>query len=615
MMSIKILDENTINKIAAGEVIENASSVVKELVENSIDARAKNISIFIEEAGLKLIKVVDDGNGINKDDIKLAFKEHATSKLIDIKDLEDISSFGFRGEALPSIAAISEVSVITKSADESNAYGYRYDVTLDSELEKEASNVGTAVIVRNLFKNVPVRKKFLKGISKENSLIQDYVTKLALSKPDISFNLIIDGRQRFKSKGDGNLRQIIYELYGKEIYDNLVEVDGTEDGIKVYGFIAKPIIARNTRLDEIYFVNYRYIKSKVIYTAIENAYEPYLMQYKYPLAILMISVDSSIVDVNVHPKKLEVRFSSDEKVNYAVYNIITKTLKDINLIHEEKIDEILDFNSDNIDISENYDKYSVTTDYEKEEPKENFEDKSIDNDSKVKILDDLPSLADIFNKKYDEGISITNLHKNLSERSFIEKTLTEDHKYIGQVFNTYILVEFEEKLYIIDQHAAHEKINFEKLMRQYAEGKVLSQKIFPSIVLKLSIRQYEAVENNISEFEKVGFELDVFGDREIKVDAVPYNIYDIGNEKFLMDIIDSFVDENNKEHYDSIVEKIASISCKKSIKANHVLSETEVKELLRELFKLDNPYNCPHGRPTIISLSKYEFEKKFGRVI
>ncbi len=615
MMSIKILDENTINKIAAGEVIENASSVVKELVENSIDAGSKNISIFIEEAGLKLIKVVDDGNGIKKDDIKLAFKEHATSKLTDIKDLEEISSFGFRGEALPSIAAISEVSVITKSVDEANAYGYRYDVTLDSELEKEASNVGTTVIVRNLFQNVPVRKKFLKGISKENSLIQDYVTKLALSKPSISFNLIIDGRQRFKSKGDGNLRQIIYELYGKEIYDNLIEVDGTEDGIKVYGFIAKPIIARNTRLDEIYFVNYRYIKSKVIYTAIENAYEPYLMQHKYPLAILMISVDSSIVDVNVHPKKLEVRFSSDEKVNNAVYRIITKTLKDINLIHEEKIDEILDYNSDDLDISVNYDKFSATTDYEKEESKESFEDKSIDDDSKVKILDDLPSLSDIFNKKYDEGISIINLHKNISERSFIEKTLTEDHKYIGQVFNTYILVEFEEKLYIIDQHAAHEKINFEKLMRQYAEGKVLSQKIFPSIVLKLSIRQYEAVENNISEFEKVGFELDVFGDREIKVDAVPYNIYDIGNEKFLMDIIDSFVDENNKEHYDSIVEKIASISCKKSIKANHVLSEMEVKELLRELFKLDNPYNCPHGRPTIISLSKYEFEKKFGRVI
>ena len=353
----------------------------------------------------------------------------------------------------------------------------------------------------------------MKGISKENSLIQDYVTKLALSKPSISFNLIIDGRQRFKSKGDGNLRQIIYELYGKEIYDNLIEVDGAEDGIKVYGFIAKPIIARNTRLDEIYFVNYRYIKSKVIYTAIENAYEPYLMQHKYPLAILMISVDSSIVDVNVHPKKLEVRFSSDEKVNNAVYRIITKTLKDINLIHEEKIDEILDYNSDDLDISENYDKFSATTDYEKEEPKESIEDKSIDDDSKVKILDDLPSLSDIFNKKYDEGISIINLHKNISERSFIEKTLTEDYKYIGQVFNTYILVEFEEKLYIIDQHAAHEKINFEKLMRQYAEGKVLSQKIFPSIVLKLSIRQYEAVENNISEFEKVGFELDVFGDR------------------------------------------------------------------------------------------------------
>ena len=346
------------------------------------------------------------------------------------------------------------------------------------------------------------------------------------------------------------------------------------------------------------------------------------MQHKFPFTVLNIHIDGKNIDVNVHPKKMEVRFSSDEYIYYFISEAISKTLKNTNLIFEEKLDESdykIKFYSD--DIANEYEKQNDDDDRLNDDIKNQV---SLKNDNVVEIkeplkIDDLPSFSNILNKKVDEGLSIENLHTNLGkkyeEKPFIQKTLTEDHKYIGQIFNTYVLVEFEDKLYIIDQHAAHEKINFEKIMKLYNSNEKLSQKIFPSIVLKLTPIQYESIMKNIDEFTKIGYEIESFGDNDIKVDAVPYDIFNIGNEKLLMDMIDSFADGNNKEQYESIVEKIASISCKKSIKANHILSETEVKELLRELFKLDNPYNCPHGRPTIISLSKQEFEKKFGRIV
>ena len=331
------------------------------------------------------------------------------------------------------------------------------------------------------------------------------------------------------------------------------------------------------------------------------------MQHKFPLVILKIDIDSSKVDVNVHPKKMEVRFSNDEQVYFAIYNAIHDALKNIELIHDEKlvndiIDKYLVIDSDTIDKSE------------KETPTTNYEIKKVAND-----IDSMPSMSSTINRDLKSGINLSNLYcklsNNFEEKPFIQKNLSEDHKYIGQIFNTYILVEFDNKLYIIDQHAAHEKINFEKIMKAYHDGKVLTQKIFPSIILKLTPVQFEAITSNIDDFKKIGYEIESFGDNDIKVDSVPYNIFNIGNEKLLMDMIDSFADDKNKEQYDSIIEKIASISCKKAIKANHVLSENEVKQLLRDLFALDNPYNCPHGRPTIISLSKLEFEKKFGRIV
>lgn len=597
-MSIRTLDNITINKIAAGEVIENAASVVKELVENSIDAGAHNISIEVNGGGFDYIKITDDGDGIEKDEIEIAFKEHATSKLTRIEDLEDISSFGFRGEALPSIASVSDVELITKSKTNDESFGYRYRIeerkTFD--LETIASNYGTTILVKNLFKNVPVRKKFLKDSAKENSYIVDLVMKFALSNPEISFNLTIDGRQKFVSKGNGDIKSILYTIYGKEVYDNLIDADGDYGDISIKGVVAKPIISKGTKQDEIYFVNKRYVKNKIISSAIENAYEAYLMQHRFPVAVLNITISGKSIDVNVHPRKLEVRFSNDDRVYFAVYDSVAKALKESDLVHEEKLS------------------------YEEIETNES--------EKKTETYDELPTLKDLLHYKSDSGIKYDNFYKNidkiesafkkeqkLEEKPFITKTLTEDHRYLGQIFNTYILVEFEDKLYIIDQHAAHEKINFEKLMKRFREGDIDSQKIFPSIILKLTPVEYAAVEKNIEAFEKIGYEIELFGDRDIKVDAVPSNIFNIGSSELLKDMIASFVDEKNKEEYDTVVEKIASISCKKSIKANHILSEIEVKELLRELFKLDNPYNCPHGRPTIISLSKLEFEKRFGRVV
>lgn len=611
-MAIKILDDKTISKIAAGEVIENPASVVKELVENAIDAKAKHIVVEISDGGTSLIKVSDDGVGFEKDDIELAFMQHATSKLKDISDLESIASFGFRGEALSSIASVSKVTLISKRKNDENTFGYKYSIDSGnkSNIEQVAANDGTSIEVRDLFKNVPVRKKFLKGNSKENALVEDVVIKFALVREDISFEFIADGRRKFYSNGDSNLKNVIYSLYGKDIVNNLIQIDDEYNDIRVSGYIAKPIIARNTRNDEIYFVNSRYIKDKTISKAIEGAYEEYLMQHKFPLVILKICIDSSKVDVNVHPKKMEVRFSNDEYVYFAIYNVIHDALKNQNLIHDEKL------------VNETIDKYididSMRTEYSDDTRAVDVKDSDTDNASTLSI-DTMPSMSSVIKRDLSEGLKLSNLYKKLSndfeEKPFIQKSLSEDHKYIGQVFNTYILVEFDSKLYIIDQHAAHEKINFERIMKAYNDGKVLNQKIFPSIVIKLTPVQHDAVMSNIGDFKKIGYEIESFGDNDIKVDSVPYNIFNIGNEKLLMDMIDSFADDKNKEQYDSVVEKIASISCKKAIKANHVLSENEVKQLLRDLFSLDNPYNCPHGRPTIISLSKQEFEKKFGRIV
>lgn len=608
-MSIKLLDENTITKIAAGEVIENPSNVVKELVENSIDAGAKNISVEIKDGGTSFIRITDDGLGFVKEDINIAFLQHATSKLNNIDDLYDISSYGFRGEALSSIASVAKVSLVTKTND-SDIKGYKYTIEYgrDEQLDLIAANKGSVLTVENLFYNVPVRKKFLKSMSKETANVEDIVVKFSITRPDIAFKFINNGVIKYKSNGDGELKNVLYNIYGKNVYDNLIEVNTENSGIHVRGYIARPIVVRNNKNDETYFVNNRYVKDKIITNAVEGAYSEYLMQHKFPLAVLLIDVDKKTVDVNVHPKKAEVRFASDDIVYYAVYNAVYNALKNSNLIHNESLFDYKDMSD-----------FKISNCNQNEDDKEIIENTNID---------DLPSLAfgngkrdlnevrneECCNNKF-ESKKIVNDDEATKEKPFITKTLTDNHKYIGQIFDTYILVEYENKLYIIDQHAAHEKINFERIMSDYKNNKIMSQKIFPSIVLRLTPLQFSAINENMSEFRKLGYEIESFGDNDIKIDAVPYNIFNIGTKELLMNMIDSFVTNDKKNEYTTVVEKIASMSCKSAIKANYKISEEEVKILLRELFKLENPYNCPHGRPTIISLDKNEFEKKFGRIV
>lgn len=593
-MSIKLLDENTINKIAAGEVIENPSNVVKELIENALDSGAKNIEVSIEGGGTKQIKIVDDGSGFEKDDIKVAFLKHATSKLTKIEDIYSIASYGFRGEALSSIAAVSKVTLITKRKNEDKGYKYQIDFGKEIELTESASNIGTTIIVKDIFANVPVRKKFLKSEQKESSNVEDVINKFSYTRPDVAFKYVVDGNVKYRSHGDGKLQNVIYDTYGKEIYENLIKVDKEIRGIKVSGFITHPVVTRNNRNDEIYFINNRKVTNEIVTKAIEDAYSEYLMQHKFPLVVLMIYIDSREIDVNVHPKKEEVRFDNDDVVYFAIYNAIGESLANTTLIHNESLfDE-----KNDIEIEKNAEEEIVS-----------------EEEQTSKDINILPTLKDFLGSKSDASINLGRLFEKLEEKPFIQKTLTEDHKYIGQVFDTYILVEFDNKLYIIDQHAAHEKINYERLMKELKSGKVMSQKIFPSIMLRLTPMQYLAVEENLEAFKKLGYEIEIFGDNDIKVDAIPYNLLDIGKKELLLEMIDSFATDDKKEEYSSILDRLASMSCKKAIKAGHILSTIEVKNLLRELFKLDNPYNCPHGRPTIISLSKSEFEKRFGRIV
>ena len=553
-----------------------------------------------------------------------------------------------------------------------------------SDIEDFSSNIGTTFIIEDIFSNVPVRKKFLKSELKESAYIEDIIIKFALSNTNISFKYIEDGKINFFTVGDGNLKSIIYNLYGKNVYNNLIYVNDNIKGIEVTGFIAKPIIARHNRNDEIYFVNDRYVKNDIIKMSIEDAYSSYLMQHKFPLVVLKININSDIVDVNVHPKKLEVRFANDDVVYYAIYNSIINALKNSNLVHDETFDEdkndvkkvefiestnenkcnvnVGDGIGNNINVCEDNNIYDDKNDDEYDENSVNESDGKYDNLIK---LEDMPSFSDCINEKlkstdvnskeYNSYVNILNaiskfdnsdkveenknqqsgIYQNYKEHSFIEKNFieknfiekkfiensfvkndfVENYKYIGQIFKTYILLEFDDKLYIIDQHAAHEKINYENLMSAYKNNRVLSESIYPSIIIALTPLQMASIKENILEFSKMGFDINILEGNEIKIDAVPYNLPDIGNEKLIYDMISNFTDNKNKAEYDSIAEKIASMSCKKAIKANRVLSETEVKNLISELMQLKNPYNCPHGRPTIITLSKNEFEKKFGRIV
>ena len=601
---IKILDQNSINKIAAGEVIENPSNVVKELIENAIDANATHISIKLK-TDLSLIEVSDNGDGFHKDDIKNAFLLHATSKIDNFDDIEKISSFGFRGEALTSISSISKVTLITKN-EEDGTKGNIYNIDFGKEgtLKEYSCNTGSIIRIENLFENVPVRKKFLKDGRREMAEALDLIEKYAIMYTSISFSASVDDKEKLVTSGNGNIKDVIYKLYGKDVADSLIKLsnitNGAYDGIKISGYVCAPNIARNTRNEMIYFVNGRFIKSKIIQDAIESGYSGYLMEHKFPMVFIMIDIDGDKVDINVHPKKMEVRFS---EIEYTI--AIENNLKNDFGSFENVVDD------NDIDSHDNqyYDNHC----------EKNLNEKNFNND--YDLFDGKDKINhENLNKEYnDDKLTEFLKYKNRSEK--VTPLLTPDFKrdfvYLGQVFKTYLLLEFNDTFYIVDQHAAHEKINYEKLMHEYKNTEVKKEILMLPIVIKLTNKEYEVVLDNLYRFDKMGFEIEEMSDNTIKVSTIPSVLHQNDKKDFLYELIKDFSDFKNDNNikYESIEERIASKACRKSVKANDSLTEFEARELIKELLTLDNPYNCPHGRPTMIKYKKDEIEKLSGRIV
>ncbi|MEG0564720.1 MAG: DNA mismatch repair endonuclease MutL [Hungatella sp.] len=608
MTHISVLDQNTINKIAAGEVIERPSSVVKELLENAIDARATAITVEIKEGGISFIRVTDNGCGIPKEDVPLAFLPHSTSKIKSVEDLFMVSSLGFRGEALSSIAAIAQVELITKTDDQLTGIRYQIEGGEERSLEEIGAPEGTTFLVRNLFFHTPARKKFLKTAQTEGAHIEELVEKIALSHPDVSIRLIQNNQNKLHTSGNHNLKDMIYTIFGREIAANLLPMEVSHELLSVRGFIGKPVIVRGNRNYENYFINGRYIKSSLISKAIEEAYKPFLMQHKYPFALLHLSIEPEYLDVNVHPTKMELRFRNEEQI----YELLYQAIHDV-LAHQELIPEV------NLERRESGKIMTPETTVKAPRP-EPFETKRF---IAAPVTEHkLPVTKPIYEAEPSaESVQETPTaylpakQLDLFEEKLLEPKNRLQHKLIGQIFDTYWLVEFHEQLYIIDQHAAHEKVLYERTIRSLKERDYTSQMVNPPIILTLSSKEEVLLKKHLDYFTEIGFEIEPFGGKEYAVRAVPDNLFRIAKKELLMEMIDGLSDEISSQNPDVIYERVASMSCKAAVKGNHALSMSEANELIDQLLELDNPYACPHGRPTIISMSKYELEKKFKRIL
>lgn len=612
-MSITLLDQNTINKIAAGEVIERPSSVVKELVENAIDAGATAVTVEIKEGGISFIRVTDNGSGICKDEIEIAFKRHATSKIKCVEDLMAVSSLGFRGEALASIAAVSQVELITKTADSLSGARYTIDGGNAGEITDIGAPEGTTFIVRNLFYNTPVRRKFLKTATTEGGYIGSLIEYLALSHPDISFRFISNNQNKLHTSGNMNLKDIIYNVYGRDITNNLYEVTGKSQDIEASGFIGKPVICRGNRTYENYYINGRYIKSSIITKAIEDAYKGFIMPHNYPFSAIHFKINPAVIDVNVHPTKMELRFSNNEYIYNFVYDTCLKVLKSKELIAEVSVPEPANAEKEPINVIKEPEKVAEkpansikSNDYRHTaqrlpEPFEIKRSQQMVREDKVKYEEE---------KKAEAPKQL-----NLFENKLLDESSRNKYRIIGQLFETYWLIEFEDKFYIMDQHAAHEKILYEKTMERLHNKTMGTQMIMPPVVLSLNMHEEEIYRNNADIFKSLGYEIEEFGGSEYKVTGIPAGLPKMDYKQLLIDVLDGLSEENANKDPDIITEKVASMSCKAAVKGNNRLSFNEAFELMDELMKAENPYNCPHGRPTLIMMSKYEIEKKFKRIV
>ena len=663
MASIHVLDQNTIDKIAAGEVVERPASIVKELTENAIDAGASHITVEIKSGGIEMIRVSDDGRGIPADDIRLAFLRHATSKISCVEDLNSVLSLGFRGEALSSIAAVSRVELITKESDELTAVRYVIEGGREKLYEEIGAPDGTTIVVRDIFYNTPARAKFLKTAMTEAAHVGAYVEQLALSNPAIGFEFIVNGASRISTTGSGNLKDSIYHIYGRELSSQLLPVEYDEDGIRITGFIAKPSVSRGNRNFENYYVNGRYVKSRVVSIGIEEGYGNKLMQHRYPFTCLMIRVDGSLVDVNVHPTKMEVRFSDERKVMRAVSDCVRSVLYHQDMIIRSSLNPPVKTPTP----SKKEEKYAAPAPFEKNARREKqaaevYKKNAEQNLKNPEMLHNRElSMDAVFESgKRDQSISAGDdgipqqktvagadgipQHKTVAGDDGIpqQKTETEEterpvryeqqtlmdltpnvlspeaaphRKIIGCAFKTYWIIEYGDKLFMIDQHAAHEKVLFTRFMKEYEKSQVTSQQVSPPLIITLDSMGQALCDEYMEAFTKAGFEIESFGGSDIKISAVPYHMSALGTKQLFLEMLDHLeisTDPNKLKIYEH---RVATEACKAAVKGGDRLSVSEAKALIDELFTCEDPYHCPHGRPTIISFTEKDLEKRFKRIV
>ena len=649
-MPITILDPDTVNQIAAGEVIERPSSVVKELLENAIDAGATAVTIEIKDGGISFLRITDNGAGIPRDEIPLAFTSHATSKISSAEDLLTVSSLGFRGEALSSIAAVARVELITKAGNSLTGSRYVIEGGEEKSLEEIGAPNGTTFVVRDLFYNVPARRKFLKTAQTEGSYISALAERIALSHPEIAVRLLINGSLRLHTSGNGRLQDIIYTVYGREIHSGLLPVDMERDGLAVHGFLGRPLISRGNRSYENYFINGRYIKSPLITRAIENAYHGFVMQHKYPFTALHLTIPQEELDVNVHPAKMELRFRNEEQVYQAVYEVLRAVITGKELIPEvgigreerEKKEEAPrgrgpePFEERRREMVREESHYEPST-FDLLRKRQEAAAEHFPNSAKEPAqvsgreeyheahaeeipTEEIPAQAPIHGEpsgpaEPDPVIRAEEINQpDLFGEKILSPRARSRYRLIGQLFDTYWLVEYQDRFLMIDQHAAHEKVLYEKAMRQLAEKEHTCQQIHPPIILTLSAREEQVLAEHGDKFASIGFEIEPFGGKEYAVRGVPANLYSIAERDLLTELLDSLAGDGSGESA-LVEEKVALMSCKAAVKGNNRLSFEEADALIDELLALEHPYTCPHGRPTIISMTKYEVEKKFKRIV
>lgn len=665
MRKIAVLDQNTIDKIAAGEVVERPSSVVKELVENAIDAGATAVTVEITDGGKKLIRITDNGSGMEEEQIPLAFLRHATSKIEKVEDLEHIASLGFRGEALSSIAAVSQVELITKTPSAISGNRYVIEGGMEHSLEELGAPEGTTFLVRNLFYNTPARSKFLKSDSTEANYIHTLMEQLALSHPEISFKYIQNKQVKLHTSGNYSVRDVIYSVYGRDIAKALLEVEWENSFMKITGFVGKPEIARGNRSFENYYINGRYVKNNIITKAIENAYKGFLMQHKFPFVSLRMEMEGNDLDVNVHPAKREVRFAREQEVYDAVYDTVHTALT-----RREMIPKVTLGTDEPVkkEAKETVKSAAVPEPFEQKRREQIYKDgaaKSLVRESPVftpleetffegtlkknqeldeaksrqaavppskpeKEPEEKPGIKPEINTEIRSEIKPEEKQPELRQPElsepkpkqlelFEEKLLSPQSRsrirMIGQVFDTYWLAQFEDKFYIIDQHAAHEKIYYERLVRKFREHSIDSQYLTPPLIVSLNMQEEEVLNASRDYFEKFGFEIEHFGGREYCISAVPSNLYGLTEEELFLEMLDQLESDHSKDTLDIFASRLATMACKAAVKGNNRLSMEEAEKLLDELMTLENPYHCPHGRPTIISMTKTEMEKKFKRIV